>query len=93
MVVLSAFILPNGTLATDASVLEERAVKKAMSRQGVAQLQFVFENDAAPEDCLQVAREILAAMPASLLERLGVAGLEEEESSDSDVPEGHEGDH
>jgi hypothetical protein len=93
MVVLSAFILPNGTLATDASVLEERAVKKAMSRQGVAQLQFVFESDATPEACLQVAREILQAMPATLLERLGVAGLDEPGSSDRDLGAGHEGDH
>ncbi|MBL9149534.1 MAG: exosortase-associated EpsI family protein [Phycisphaerae bacterium] len=93
MIVLSAFILPNGTLATDASVLEERAVKKAMSRQGVAQLQFVFETDATPEACLHVAREILDAMPKSLLERLGVAGLDGDESSDSDLGAGHEGDH
>lgn len=75
MCVLNAFILPDGRLATEVDMLEERAVKKAMSRQGVAQLQFVFEIESSPEACAEVAQDILSELPPALLERLGVSEI------------------
>ncbi len=73
MSVMNAFLLPDGRLATEMDSLTERSVKKAVSVQGVAQIQFVFQGDIEAASAAEVVKELLSALPDSLLHQLGVA--------------------
>ena len=83
MSVLHAFLLPDGRLVNEMEALSERSVRKAVSVQGVAQIQFVFDGDVAAELTAEVVKELLSALPSSLLLQLG-AGKSDQQSGNAD---------
>lgn len=70
--VVNAFILPEGEVVADMSLLSARAERRAQSAEGVAQIQFVFPGRVGHEAALAVAEEILSALPPEILASLGI---------------------